>query len=124
VSYTRVTSEERRLIYDWKQDGKSCSEIAQLLKRNKSTISRELRRNKGGRGYRYQQAHRKAQDRARRPGSRWFGGQANAPFLPLSGQWVGGKCLFYIRFRWGGRMFVFRRACGGRVGLGGSGCRR
>jgi len=72
MSYTRVTSEERRLIYEWKQGGKSCSEIARLLKRHKSTISRELRRNKGARGYRPQQAHRKAQERSRRPGPRRF----------------------------------------------------
>jgi IS30 family transposase len=43
--------------------GKSFSEIASYLGRSASTISREVRRNTGLRGYRYQQADRKAQER-------------------------------------------------------------
>ena len=72
MSYTRVTEEERKLIYRWKQEGKRRSKIAQLLGRNKSTISRELERNKGERGYRPQQAHIKALMRTLRPGPRRF----------------------------------------------------
>ena len=72
MSYTRVTKEERIQIYTLRQAGKGNNEIARLLGRDKSTISREVRRNKGLRGYRYQQAHRKAQARAARPGPRRF----------------------------------------------------
>jgi len=43
--------------------GHNLKEIAAVIGVHKSTISRELRRNQGGRGYRYQQAHRKAIDR-------------------------------------------------------------
>jgi IS30 family transposase len=67
-----VTEGERKLIYRWKQEGKRCAEIAPLLGRSKSTISRELKRNKGKRGYRPQQAHMKARVRACRPGPRRF----------------------------------------------------
>jgi len=72
VSYTRVTGEERRLIYDWRQEGKCFREIARLLKRAASTVIREVLRNTGGRGYRPKQAHELAEARARRPGPRRF----------------------------------------------------
>jgi IS30 family transposase len=42
------------------------TEIAQQLGVNKSTISRELRRNRGKRGYRPKQAHEKAKGRCAR----------------------------------------------------------
>ena len=72
MSYTRVTVEERNQIYRWSQEGKSQREIAELLDRAPSTISRELRRNRGLRGYRPKQAHEMACVRARRPGPRRF----------------------------------------------------
>ena len=54
--YTQLTQEERYQIYALLKAGHSQSEIATLLGRHKSTISRELRRNTGGRGYRPAQA--------------------------------------------------------------------
>lgn len=72
VSYTRVTGEERRLIYNWRQEGKGVREIAKLLKRAASTVSRELSRNTGGRGYRPKQAQELAEARGLRPGPRRF----------------------------------------------------
>jgi IS30 family transposase len=47
-------------------------EVARRLGRAASSISRELLRNQGKRGYRPKQAHWKAQERAKRPGPRRF----------------------------------------------------
>lgn len=43
--YTHLTPFEREKILFFLTDGKSVTEIAHLLKRSKSTLSRELRRN-------------------------------------------------------------------------------
>lgn len=43
--YTHLTHDERVILADWWHNGYSIREIAQHLKRNASTISRELRRN-------------------------------------------------------------------------------
>lgn len=43
--YTHLTPFEREKILFFPAEGKSITEIAHLLSRNKSTISRELRRN-------------------------------------------------------------------------------
>jgi len=55
--YTQLTQEERYQISALKKAGHNQSEIAILLGRDKSTISRELRRNRGLKGYRPRQAH-------------------------------------------------------------------
>jgi len=55
--YTQLTREERYQIYILKKDNYSQTQIAELLERDKSTISRELLRNQGLRGYRPKQAH-------------------------------------------------------------------
>ena len=57
MSYTQLTHEERYQIYILKKAEYDQTQIAELLGRNKSTISRELRRNLGLRGYRPDQAH-------------------------------------------------------------------
>jgi len=72
MSYTHVTGEERRLIHNWRQEGKSVREMAGLLGRAASTVSREVRRNTGGNGYRPKQAQELAESRAKRPGPRRF----------------------------------------------------
>ena len=72
MTYNRVTSEERRLIYQWRQAGIGNNEIARRLSRNPSTVSRELKRNTGKRGYRPKQAQALAEERAKRPGPRRF----------------------------------------------------
>ena len=62
-TFNHLTLEERYHIYIMHKKNISLGEIAKDMGRHKSTISRELRRNKGNRGYRYQQAHIKAQRR-------------------------------------------------------------
>ena len=54
--YTQLTQEERYQIYILKKAEYSQAEIAGLLERDKSTISRELHRNRGLKGYRPRQA--------------------------------------------------------------------
>ncbi len=64
------TSAERKILYGLYKKGKSKAEIAELMGRHRSTIYRELRRNKGQRGYRHKQAQRLADERrlaCRRP---------------------------------------------------------
>jgi len=55
--YTQLTHEERYQIYILKKAEYDQTQIAELLGRSKSTICRELRRNRGLRGYRPDQAH-------------------------------------------------------------------
>ncbi len=57
MNYTHLTREERYQIYALKKAGHTQSEIASVLERSPSTISRELARNRGRRGYRPKQAH-------------------------------------------------------------------
>ena len=57
MSYKQLTQEERYQIYILKKAEYSQTQIAELLERDKSTISRELRRNRGLKGYRPRQAH-------------------------------------------------------------------
>jgi IS30 family transposase len=63
MSYTQLTQEQRYQIHALLKMGHRQTEIAECLAVHKSTISRELRRNKGLRGYRPKQAHRKAMSR-------------------------------------------------------------
>lgn len=72
MTYKRITGEERRLIYRWCREGSGIREIARRLGRAASSISRELTRNRGKKGYRPKQAHWKAWNRARRSGPRRF----------------------------------------------------
>jgi len=65
IAYTHLAHEERYQIYVLKEADIQQSEIARLLGRSPSTISRELRRNRGQRGYRPKQAQQMAQGRAR-----------------------------------------------------------
>ena len=70
-SYKQLTQEQRYQIYAFKRSGWSQSAIALDLGVNKSSISRELERNRGQRGYRPKQAQERAvarrQERARAP---------------------------------------------------------
>jgi IS30 family transposase len=61
--YQQLTIEQRYGIYSLIKTGHSQVEIAKVIGVHKSTISRELRRNRGERSYRYQQANRKAIER-------------------------------------------------------------
>jgi transposase, IS30 family len=60
MSYTQLTHEQRYQIYSLKKIGINQTQIAETIGVHKSTISRELRRNQGQRGYRPKQAHQKA----------------------------------------------------------------
>ena len=62
-SYSQLTREQRYQIFALKKAGHSQAMIAKLLEVHKSTISRELKRNRGQRGYRPRQAHQFAQQR-------------------------------------------------------------
>jgi IS30 family transposase len=58
-----MTREDRLRIKDGLDAGLTNAEIADKLGFHRSTIGREIRRNKGGRGYRPKQAHRLASER-------------------------------------------------------------
>jgi IS30 family transposase len=64
MTYKHLSQAERYQIYALMKAGHKPIEIAELLGRHKSTISRELSRNTGKRGYRPQQAHRLCQERS------------------------------------------------------------
>ena len=63
MSYNQLTQEQRYQIYALLKMGHNQTEIATVIGTHKSTVSRELRRNKGLRGYRPKQAHNKALSR-------------------------------------------------------------
>ncbi|MEW7973634.1 MAG: IS30 family transposase [Candidatus Thiodiazotropha endolucinida] len=67
MSYNQLTENERYQIFMLKKAGHSQKEIAGLVGRSPSTLSRELRRNQGLRGYRPKQAQRLSD--ARRKGA-------------------------------------------------------
>ena len=55
-TYKQLTQAQRYQIYALKQAGHLPSEIAEVIRVHKSTVGRELKRNRGQRGYRPQQA--------------------------------------------------------------------
>jgi IS30 family transposase len=62
-TYTQLTHEQRYQIYSLLKAGLNQTEIANNIQVHKSTISRELRRNRGLKGYRPKQAHKFALSR-------------------------------------------------------------
>ncbi|MDD5384458.1 MAG: IS30 family transposase [Gallionella sp.] len=66
MNYTHLLREERYQIYALKKAGHKQSEIANVLERSESTISRELARNRGQHGYRPKQAHSMSVERRAR----------------------------------------------------------
>jgi len=69
-TYTQLTYHQRYHIYTFLKAGFCQTEIAETIGVHKSTISRELRRNRGGRGYRPKQAQRFAKGRQTKSNSR------------------------------------------------------
>jgi IS30 family transposase len=65
MSYTQLTREQRYQIYALKKAGHSQTQTAALVGVHKSTVSRELRRNRGRRSYRPALAHELAEARQR-----------------------------------------------------------
>jgi IS30 family transposase len=63
MSYNQLTQEQRYQIYALKKTGHTRTEIAEVIGVHKSTVSREVRRNRGGRGYRPQQAQQMTMER-------------------------------------------------------------
>lgn len=61
--YEQLSQEERYQIHAYKQAGYSNIGIAKKLRRDKSTIGREISRNKGRRGYRPKQAQQLYEER-------------------------------------------------------------
>ena len=61
--YHQLTPEQRYTIYRLKKEEYPQRKIAQIIDVHPSTLSRELKRNTGGRGYRYKQAQKKADQR-------------------------------------------------------------
>src|SRR5438105_3258615 len=57
MSYTQLTREQRYQIYALMKAGHDQTRIASIIGCHKSTVSREVRRNRGRRGYRPKQAH-------------------------------------------------------------------
>ena len=62
-TYSQLTQEQRYQIYALQKTGHSRAEIAEVIGVHKSTVSRELNRNRGHRGYRPQQAQHLAMER-------------------------------------------------------------
>lgn len=69
MSYTHLTEEERYQIDDMLREGFTQESIAKALRRSTSTLSRELNRNTGQRGWRPRQAQQKAVSRLETRGS-------------------------------------------------------
>ena len=65
MTYHQLTENERYQIYALIKNGTTRKECAAFLNRSESTISRELRRNQGLKGYRPQQAHQLSDQRRR-----------------------------------------------------------
>jgi len=63
LSYTQLTREQRYQIYALRKEGHHRTAIARNVGVHKATVSRELTRNLGGRGYRPQQADELARQR-------------------------------------------------------------
>ena len=91
--YLHLTCEQRCQIYALLQSGHSQAHIARQIGVDPSTISRELVRNTGARGYRFKQAHEKASqkgveeasDKPRKMTAR-FGGAVVVP-IRSAGVW-------------------------------------
>jgi IS30 family transposase len=64
--YKHLSREERYQIHSLLKAKQTITEIARSLGRSRSTISRELSRGRGQRGYRAEQACAKASERAQR----------------------------------------------------------
>ena len=61
--YHHLTNDQRCQLYTLMKRGDSQAVVAKILKVDKSTICRELKRNRGKKGYRFKQAHEKTVER-------------------------------------------------------------
>lgn len=103
--YTQLTEHQRYQIYALMKAGHNQSETAAVVGVHKATISRELRRNRGGRGYRPRQAQRmtcrrrQASHRARIPATLWA--EVHTWLLE---EWSPEQISLFLRRRWGVRL--------------------
>ncbi|WP_027851517.1 helix-turn-helix domain-containing protein, partial [Marinospirillum insulare] len=70
--YTQLTREQRYQISALLDNNLTQTEIAKTLGVHKSTISRELKRNTGKRGYRPKQAHEFTEERIKQRSKKRF----------------------------------------------------
>lgn len=87
--YKHLSREERYQIYSLMKAKHTPAQIARLLGRHRSTISREIERGHGQRGYRAEQACKKAQERSQ--------GSRNAKRVQT---WVWPEVAFYLGVQW------------------------
>lgn len=142
AQYQHVTREIRCQIYALKSTGSSLRSIARIVGKDVSTISREIHRNSGKRGYRFHQADSKARTRrskaSRKPKklthdlqktirsgllSDWSPEQISGR-LALEGQSISHETIY--RYVWkdkreGGLLYQHLRRCGKRYNKRGSG---
>lgn len=87
--YKHLSREQRYQIHSLMRANHTLTQIARLLGRHRSTISREIRRGHGGRGYRAEQACDKAKQRSQ--------GSRNAKRIQV---WVWPEVAFYLGLDW------------------------
>jgi len=105
TGYKQLTREQRYQIYALQKEGHSRTAIARNVGEHKATISRELSRNTGGRGYRPKQADELAQGRK----------QQRARPRITSVQWTQVEEL--LRHEWSPEQISGRRALEQQAGI-------
>ena len=89
MKYKHLSQAERYQIYALMKAGHDQTQIAKLLDRHKSTISRELRRNTGSRGYRPKQACELSEERAQ-----------NSRNAPTIAPWIREEACTLLCLQW------------------------
>jgi IS30 family transposase len=89
MNYKHLSQAERYQIHALMKAGHDQAQIALLLDRHKSTISRELRRNSGSRGYRPKQACELSVERAQ-----------NSRNAPTIAPWVREEACSLLQIQW------------------------
>ena len=89
MKYKHLSQTERYQIHTLMKAGHDQTQIAKLLDRHKSTISRELSRNTGSRGYRPKQACEMSADRAQ-----------NSRNAPTIAPWVREEVCTLLQIQW------------------------
>jgi IS30 family transposase len=89
MKYKHLSQAERYQIYALMKAGHDQTQIAKLLDRHKSTISRELRRNSGSRGYRPKQACERSVERAQ-----------NSRNAPTIAPWIREEACTLLCLQW------------------------
>lgn len=97
MTYKHLSQAERYKIHALMKAGHDQSQIAKLLDRHKSTISRELSRNTGSRGYRPKQACEMSADRAQ-----------NSRNAPTVDPWVHEAACALLCIQWSPEQIAFK----------------